>query len=186
MRRMAVVGFVVALGANACGSDSEPVPLGQAVTTTSTASTVAASSTTVTPSSSPSTTRRSTPTTRPLGVATTAATAATTVAVATPTTVALTMAEANVKLCGQIEFADQAVTSGSFVAGGLRLASGISSYGSIANPGLVQLARNMLDAGKNGDAEGYVAQRDQAAVTCAALGRPIVVGGVQCVTAPCP
>ncbi|MGH9190674.1 MAG: hypothetical protein ACRD0Q_11720 [Acidimicrobiales bacterium] len=98
----------------------------------------------------------------------------------------LSAAEANFKLCGQIEYADQAVTAGNFVAGGLRLAAGISSYGDIADAGLVQLTRQMLSTGKAGDADGYTAARSGAAALCAQLGRPIAVGGIQCVTTPCP
>ncbi len=90
------------------------------------------------------------------------------------------------KLCGQIEYADDAVVRGNFIAGGLRLGIGIADYGEIADPTLVQLARQMLSAGKAGDAEGYVAARGQAAARCQALGRPIAVGGIQCVTTPCP
>lgn len=71
-------------------------------------------------------------------------------------------------------------------SGGLRLASGISSYGDTADTGLVQVARRMLSTGKAGDADGYTAARAEAAARCAQLGRPIAIGGIQCVTTPCP
>ena len=110
-----------------------------------------------------------------------------TVATTPVTTVApLSSAEASVQLCAQIEYADEAVVAGNFLAGGLRLASGISSYGDTADSALVASARTMIAAGKAGDADGYVAARAQASAHCTRLGRPIATGGVQCITFPCP
>jgi len=79
------------------------------------------------------------------------------------------------------------VQDGRFVAGGLRLSSGIGTYGATADPAVVDGAKRVLRTGLDGDAEGYVVARRAAADACARAGAPIVLRGqVQCVTTPCP
>ncbi|MGQ0743091.1 MAG: hypothetical protein ACT4OS_01870 [Acidimicrobiales bacterium] len=183
-----LAGLTLALALAACGAPEvdavgslgRPAPDPTATTSTAPETTTPATSTTVSPA--PTAERPTAP------AANRPPTTAVTVPPATPTTSApaLSRAEANSRLCGQIEYADEAVTRGSFIAGGLRLAAGISDYAEVAEPALVQLARQMLESGKAGDADGYVATRSQAVTLCEQLGRPIRVGGIQCVTTPCP
>ena len=98
----------------------------------------------------------------------------------------LSPAEASGRLCDAIISGDAAVRAGNLVAGGLRLSGGISNYGAAAVPAVTSAARAMLSAGMNGDAEGYVAAREQAAPACAPFGRTVNTGGIRCITFPCP
>jgi len=98
----------------------------------------------------------------------------------------LSRAEASTKLCQSIASANEAVMGGNFVAGGLRLNGGISSYADSADPAVVSAARSMLSAGLNGDADGYVLARGTAASACSTYGVVIPTGGVECFTDPCP
>jgi len=98
----------------------------------------------------------------------------------------LSRTEASTKLCQAIRSANDAVMGGNFVAGGLRLSGGISSYADAADPALVSAARSMLSAGLNGDADGYVSARLTAANVCSSFGVVISTGGVECLTDPCP
>ena len=120
--------------------------------------------------------------------ATTRATMASPAPPAPTTTVkpALSTAEASGRLCDAVIAGDAAVRAGNLVAGGLRLSGGISNYGDAAAPAVTSAARTMLSAGVNGDAEGYVAAREQAAPACAPFGRTVNTGGIRCITFPCP
>lgn len=126
-----------------------------------------------------------------VGPATTTTTrprATTTTALATTTTARpLTRAEATSRLCKAVEAADAAVQQGSFVAGGLKLSSGIGTYEKVADPAGVAGARSMLRAGLNGDPEAYGDARQVTSTACTAAGYPIRLSGpIQCVREPCP
>jgi hypothetical protein len=186
VRRLAGLSVVAAL---ALGGGCRSYPPTEEVASSSPTSVVEVTSTARATSAPVSTTRAgSTDTTARPAPASTRATVVATVPPAPATTAApvLSAAEASGKLCDAVISGDAAVRAGNLVAGGLRLAGGISTYGDAAVPAVSGAARAMLSAGRAGDDEGYVVARSGAATACAPFGRTVPTGGLRCIQAPCP
>jgi hypothetical protein len=177
-----VVGTGVSLALISSGDDdAAPPPPTTTTTVEVTTTTTAAKAVTTT---RPSTTVARVATTR----ATVAATTTTKATVATTTTTKppLTRAEATQGLCRDIEAAVRLVVDGRTIPGGLRLVSGINTYGDVADQSVVSPARRMASAGLKGDLNAAAVATQEAAAACARLGFPISFPIVQCVTTPCP
>jgi hypothetical protein len=98
----------------------------------------------------------------------------------------LSRSEATSALCADLETAVGLVIQNQAVAGGVRLANAIGSYGSSADPSVVEPARRMLAAGIRGDIEAGAIATEEAINACERLGFPIDLPIIVCVTAPCP
>lgn len=178
-----LVALAAPIGLAGCGQD-QAAPREQPATTE-----VPESSTSVAPATITTTTLRPVPTTttRPAPTTTTRPAPATTARPAPTTTQPLSRAEATSRLCKVIEAADGAIQQGSYVAGGLKLSSGIGTYEKVADAAVVSAARSMLRAGLGFDPDAYGTARQAASTACTRAGFPIGLGGpVQCITTTCP